>query len=547
MPQVSLALPAELIGGNCFKGDPMYQALYRSFRPETFETLLGQEHIERILKNQLATGTTGHAYIFCGTRGTGKTTTARLLAKALNCTGSGEKGEKPCGLCPSCRAIAEGSFVDVMEIDAASNRGVDDIRELRDTVNFPPIQGRCKVYIIDEAHMLTKEAANAFLKTLEEPPANVVFILATTEPEKLPATILSRCLRLDFRRVSEDVLIKRFGEICKEIGCEMDTDALALIAANADGSVRDGLSLLDRCVSLGSRITREDVLSLLGMAGSETYMEITDCVLSCRTGEALAVLARALSEGKEVTQFAKDWVEHFRNLMIIKYTKEPERVLNLSMENIERLRKQAAGISIGRIRQCVLQLSKALADAKWSPRPRILFELAIITMSEGEAGEEPAFYGSTAQDAKVPSRTAAESREETRTERSGEAPASVPAEPCKPEVKPLARPEIQSEAKPEADFRPEAKPEALKAVPPETWADGPEEDELWMRILEDGRIPPMIRMAGTQLRGMNSREFTVQVRNSVFEDQLKKNAALFEELMEFETGKKLKLVTIVKE
>ena len=356
----------------------MYQALYRSFRPETFDTLLGQEHIEKILKNQLASGTTGHAYLFCGTRGTGKTTTARLLAKALNCSAS--DGEKPCGECASCKAIADGSFVDVMEIDAASNRGVDDIRELRETVYFPPLQGKCKVYIIDEAHMLTREAFNAFLKTLEEPPSSVVFILATTEPEKLPATILSRCLRLDFRRVSEETMAKRFGEIVREIGAQIDPDALALICANADGSVRDGLSLLDRCVSASQRVTRDDVLTLLGMAGIETYLQITDDVLAGRTGQALSVLAGSLAEGKEVNQFARDWVEHFRNLMIIKFTEQPQNVLNLSLENIERLKKQAESADMQRIKHCIQLLCGALADAKWSPRPRVLIELALVEM-----------------------------------------------------------------------------------------------------------------------------------------------------------------------
>ncbi|MCQ2561934.1 MAG: DNA polymerase III subunit gamma/tau, partial [Clostridia bacterium] len=449
----------------------MYQALYRSFRPETFETLLGQEHIERILKNQLASGTTGHAYIFCGTRGTGKTTTARLLAKALNCTGEKEGNvEKPCGKCANCRSIAEGSFVDVMEIDAASNRGVDDIRELRDTVNFPPIQGRYKVYIIDEAHMLTK----------------------------LPATILSRCLRLDFRRVSEEVLMKRFAEICREIGSEIDSDALALIAANADGSVRDGLSLLDRCVSAGGHITRADVLQLLGMAGSETYIEITDKVLSGQTGEALAVLAKVLAEGKEVNQFGKDWVEHFRNLMIIKYTKQPEAVLNLSLENIERLRVQAEGVSMERIRQCVLQLSKALADAKWSPRPRILFELAIITMSEGEVEEA------------VPVRRTVPAVGQTAAAKPAEAPKPVVQTPA-PAPKPAAPAPVQKAPEPEEDpffamNSSEAPPsEFFDIAPPADYVDEPvsmppqeaprpskpaaepisatENDELWLRVL----------------------------------------------------------------
>ena len=250
----------------------MYQALYRSFRPETFDELLGQEHIEKILKNQIATGTVGHAYVFCGTRGTGKTTTARLLAKALNCLSD---GEKPCGECEHCKAIAAGNFIDVSEIDAASFRGIENIRTLREEVNYPPVSGRNKVYIIDEAHMLTTEAFNALLKTLEEPPANTVFILATTEPNKLPATILSRCMRLDFRRVPDDIILGLFKRICRETGVEAEEDSLALIASNADGSVRDGLSILDRCIAGNKTLTRDDVLFLLGMAGAETYIKIT--------------------------------------------------------------------------------------------------------------------------------------------------------------------------------------------------------------------------------------------------------------------------------
>lgn len=355
----------------------MYQALYRSFRPETFDELVGQEHIKKILRNQIKTGTVGHAYIFCGTRGTGKTTTARLLAKALNCTA---EGEKPCGCCPSCKSIAAGSFIDVVEMDAASNNGVDNIRDLRDEVNFPPVQGKTKVYIIDEAHMLTGAAANAFLKTLEEPPANTVFILATTEPNKLPSTVLSRCIRLDFKRVPEKTLRDRFAQICKEIGVDADDDALALLATNADGSVRDGLSLLDRCVSAGSKITRDDVLFLLGMAGPESYVKLTDAVLSGDSAEALTVLAELLSEGKEVLQLTRDWVEHFRNLMIIKYTQKPEDVLNISTEGIARLRQQSARITIDDLSRCISKLSQVLNDARWSPKPRILVELAIIEL-----------------------------------------------------------------------------------------------------------------------------------------------------------------------
>ena len=355
----------------------MYQALYRAFRPETFSQLIGQEHIVRILKNQIESGTVGHAYLFCGTRGTGKTTTARLLAKALNCTA---EGERPCGQCDICKAIAAGTFIDVVEMDAASNNSVDDIRTLREEVNFPPAMGRTKVYIIDEVHMLSTQAFNAFLKTLEEPPASTVFILCTTDPNKLPATILSRCMRLDFKRVPEEQIRALFARVCKEVGVQADPDALALLAGNADGSVRDGLSLLDRCISAGNRLTRNDVLFLLGMAGSEVFLKITDQVLAKDAAGALATFSQVLAEGKEPLQFTRDWVEHFRNLMMIRYTERPQDILGLSLENIERLKGQAGRTGIDFVSACIRKLSQTLADARWSAKPRILVELAIIEM-----------------------------------------------------------------------------------------------------------------------------------------------------------------------
>ena len=355
----------------------MYQSLYRSFRPEVFEDLLGQEHIVKILQNQIKNGNVGHAYLFCGTRGTGKTTTARLLAKALNCTG---EGRKPCGQCPECRAIAAGEFLDVVEMDAASNNSVDDIRTLRESVNFPPVSGKKKVYIIDEAHMLSSQAANAFLKTLEEPPADTVFILATTDPNKLPATILSRCMRLDFRRVPEKKISESFMKICREIGVDAQPDAVALIASNADGSVRDGLSLLERCIAGSDKLTRDDVHFLLGISGVETYISITDRIIAKDSAGALSVLAEVLSEGKEVLQFTKDWVEHVRNLMLIKYSDDPRNLINLSDENIERLRQQVDRISIKEISEMVTVLSKFINDARYASKPRILLELAIIEL-----------------------------------------------------------------------------------------------------------------------------------------------------------------------
>ena len=483
----------------------MYQALYRSYRPETFQELLGQEHIVRILKNQLDAGTTGHAYLFCGTRGTGKTSTARILAKGLNCLAP--QGQRPCGECAVCRDIAAGIFVDVIEIDAASNNGVDNIRELRESVNYPPASGRSKVYVIDEAHMLSTPAANALLKTLEEPPENIVFILATTEPQKLPATILSRCLRLDFHRVSEELIRQRFTSICQERGIEAHEDALALIASNADGSVRDGLSLLDRCAAGAGAVTREVVLELLGMCGQEVFLDITQKVMDRQVGDALLLFDSVLSQGKEVNQFVRDWVEHFRSLLIIKYVERPEHVLNLSVENIRRLQNQADRIPLTEIKRCIIELSAALTEAKWSPKPRVIVELAIVRIAS--AGEER------------------------------------PAEAA--EKKPIATETIINEAKPKAPEEPAAPqpraPEPAAAADPKEMG----EVELWRRVMEDERISKMARTCGSVLREISDHIFTVQISNSIQEEQFKKEEKLLEEILEENTGRRLKMHLLLKD
>ncbi len=358
----------------------MYTALYRNFRPETFDALVGQGHIVRILQNQIRTGQTGHAYLFCGTRGTGKTSTARILAKGVNCLA--EEGKRPCGTCDNCLSIQNGTFMDVIEIDAASNNGVDNVRELRESVKYPPASGRCKVYIIDEVHMLSTGAFNALLKTLEEPPEHVMFVLATTESQKLPATILSRCLRLDFRRIPEKDLIESMKKICTEIGVDVDEKALALIAANADGSVRDGLSILDQCTSSGAkRVTRNDVVDILGTAGEEVFIDMTEFVFRGNTAGGLILTDRVMADGKDAKQFIKDWIFHLRNLMMTKFVKELEDVMNMSCENIDRIKDQGAEISMEFINSAIMELSKTAGEAKWSTQPRTLLELAIVRLS----------------------------------------------------------------------------------------------------------------------------------------------------------------------
>ena len=367
-----------------------YKALYRETRPEVFSEILGQDSIVKILKHQVATGTVSHAYLFTGTRGTGKTTTARILAKAVNCEAPDVEG-RPCGECDTCKAIADGTFVDVIEIDAASNNGVDNIRELRESVNYPPAVGRTKVYIIDEVHMLSTGAFNALLKTLEEPPENVIFILATTNPEKLPQTVLSRCMRLDFKRVPQSILAQHMKDICESRGVSIADDALRLLASNADGSVRDSLSILEQCLSSGEQeLTRDIVLDFLGAVSEEFYMELTRDVMSGDMSGAFVLIDKALSEGKDVKQIMKDWMSYFRNLLIAKYVEDPEDMLNLSSENIQLLKQQSSELKLEEINRAIITLAKAVNDARYSTQARVLLEVAAVSIASGmEYGEVP--------------------------------------------------------------------------------------------------------------------------------------------------------------
>lgn len=364
----------------------MHLALYRSERPERFNEIIGQKHIVRILQHQLETNNVSQAYLFTGTRGTGKTTTARILAKALNCTGNPADGQLPCGECESCKAIKEGRFLDVIEMDAASNNKVEQMRELIEKVNYPPMVGRYKVYIIDEVHMLTDSAENAFLKTLEEPPEHVIFILATTNPEKVRETIRSRCMRLDFRRVSEEDLIEGMARICRRKQVNITRDALALVAQKADGSVRDGLSILEQCISGGDELVDlETVEDYLGSAGLDFYLGLTQNVIEHNMAEALKRVGDALRTGCDAKQIFSDWLEHYRNLMVVRYVDDAKRLINASEENIGRMRLQASQMDADSLEVSIRLLSEYINLARSSTQPRILLETAALHLMNGKA------------------------------------------------------------------------------------------------------------------------------------------------------------------
>ncbi len=373
----------------------MQPALYRAERPEVFEEVIGQKHIVRILQNQIRTGTVSQAYLFAGTHGTGKTSTARILAKAVNCI-EGEPGDPgadlPCGRCENCEAIREGRFVDVIELDAASNNGVDDLRAIIEMVKYPPAVGRYKVYIIDEVHMLSTAAENAFLKTLEEPPVHAIFILATTDPQKVRSTIRSRCMQLNFRRVTEDELIEGMKRICSRRGIVATDDALSTIASRADGSVRDALSILEQCTAAGDKeLNRAAVLEYTGAAGADFFLALTGAVIAGDAGKALVYIDEIIRRGKDPRQIMKDWLKHMRDLMIVKYVGKAERIVGSSGENISRLRAQAELTDAAFIERAIRLISEYINLGRYSERSRILLETASVRLaSPDDAAAAPA-------------------------------------------------------------------------------------------------------------------------------------------------------------
>ena len=359
----------------------MHKALYRVYRPKNFSDVIGQEHIVRTLKNQIENNNVGHAYLFCGTRGTGKTSTAKIFSRAVNCTNL--HNDEPCNECENCREILEDKTMDVVEIDAASNNSVDDIRELRENVKYSPAKSKYKVYIIDEVHMLSQGAFNALLKTLEEPPSYVIFILATTEPHKIPATILSRCQRFDFKRVTVKDISSRMRYICEKEGIEADEKALNLIARNSQGALRDALSILDQCISFeGNKISYNDVIELLGSVNIEQLFDLAESIIKEDTRKSLQILNDFIIWGKDVRNLVNDLIDHFRNLMVCKISNDLDEIISLPEETIDLLKQQAETIDTNNLIRILNILSEAQDGMKISSNPRVLMEVTMMKIAQ---------------------------------------------------------------------------------------------------------------------------------------------------------------------
>ena len=357
-----------------------YTALYRKFRPQEFEDVKGQEHIVTTLKNQIKADRIGHAYLFCGTRGTGKTTVAKIFAKAVNCEHPVDGS--PCGECATCKAIAEGSSMNVIEIDAASNNGVDNIRQIREEVTYRPTEGKFKVYIIDEVHMLSAGAFNALLKTLEEPPSYVIFILATTEAHKIPITILSRCQRYDFHRISIDTIAGRLMDLMNEEQVEVEEKAIRYVAKAGDGSMRDALSLLDQCIAfhLGETLTYDNVLEVLGAVDTEIFSRLLRQILAKDIMGAVKTLDALVDEGREMGQMVTDFTWYLRNLLLMQSSDDMEEVLDVSKEHLNALKEEAQMVKPEVLMRYIRIFSELGNQIKYASQKRILIEIAIIKL-----------------------------------------------------------------------------------------------------------------------------------------------------------------------
>ena len=472
-----------------------YIALYRKWRPQTFKDLVGQEHISRTLANAITSGHIGHAYLFAGPRGTGKTSTAKILAKALNC----EHGPtpEPCGQCEQCRKIADGSSMDVFEIDAASNRGIDEIRDLRETVKFAPVDGRYKVYIIDEVHMLTTEAFNALLKTLEEPPAHVVFILATTEAHKVPPTIQSRCQRYDFKRITVEEIESRLRYITAEMKMEAEDEALAMIAIQADGGMRDALSILDQCAALAEgTITAERVRQILGLVGHDWIYKMTKALAARNVQEALQILAELLRDGKDLKQVLSELSLHLRSLMIFQAAGTVE-AMDLYAEPQDVLQDQAKLFAPEVLPRMIARLHEAMTEMKWSPQPRITVEVALMELCR------PELVASTQENVPTPAPAAPAA-----TPAVTPAPADVPEEPA-----------------------------ALDEAGLQVW------NQLFQALRDQHKAPILACIQNARFMGMTASQFHMRMQSGLMASLVMRNyRKTIERILQELTGRELRLV-----
>ena len=370
-------------GGSAFfiiQEVPMYQVLYRKYRPRVFADVYGQDHVTSTLKNEIKEGRISHAYLFTGSRGTGKTTCAKILAKAVNCPNAVD-GE-PCNACEICKGLDSGTIYDVVEIDAASNNGVDNIRDLREEVNYTPTRGKYRVYIIDEVHMLSTGAFNALLKTLEEPPAHVIFILATTEVHKLPATILSRCQRFDFKRIQPETMAVRLQQVAGLEGMELAPDAATLIARIADGALRDGLSILDQCAGRSKQITAQLVSEVAGLAGREALYRLSDAVLARDSSAAVEELAQLHENSYDMERLCVEMINHFRNFMMVKTVKKSRELIICTDDEYKHIEESAGQFTLAQILRGLDLFQSTLVKIKGGATPRIEMEMAFVRLCE---------------------------------------------------------------------------------------------------------------------------------------------------------------------